>query len=284
MEGSVHVDDGGTDTSSTPTTETPTGEKSQGTVKDVQTSGESGTDSHVESQSEQHLTEKGTKLDSDPLTAAHQELANERKLRGQYETVLKSPELLRRFAQEAGYTLAEAKDALKEEVYSADKLQTGEDVARALNEVRASATSYKTEIDSLKRELSDLKSGRQQEQFVSTLTHDVSEVRGKYPALDPTDPAYDPDLEREIGELYQEVDLDEQTGRFRGKYSLVKIADRVMKAAGIAKKKGSQEAQTDVKVKERGKVTTSSKPAGEASESSDPGTAIAQRIAKALKK
>jgi len=109
MEGSVHVDDGGTDTSSTPTTETPTGEKSQGTVKDVQTSGESGTDSHVESQSEQHLTEKGTKLDSDPLTAAHQELANERKLRGQYETVLKSPELLRRLHKKQDIPLQKQK-------------------------------------------------------------------------------------------------------------------------------------------------------------------------------
>lgn len=292
MEGSVQIDDGGTTVSSSAPVQTQTPAESTGT-EDVKVESEiQATETPKEetpAESPVQYTEKGTKLDNDPLSAAHQQLANERNLRTQYETVLKSPELLSKFAKEAGYTLGEAKEAIKEELYSADKLQTGEDVANALNELRSTSvketSTYKEEVKSLRKELEDLKAGRQVERVTNTINSEVSAIRTKYSALNPKDPSYDKELETEIGEMYHELDFDEKTGGYKGNYSLMKLTDRIMRAAGKMKKKGSEEAQTTIINKEKGKVVTSSKPStGEGGESDDPGTAIAQRIARSLKK
>lgn len=293
MEGSVQTDEGGVPSTTTETAQPAEGTKTE-TTEDVKAGeGTQATETQTEETSDANgkakLTEKGTKLDPDPLTAAHQELANERKLRGQYEMVLKSPELLRKFAKEAGYTLEEAKEALEEEVYSADKLQTGEDVAKALNEVRTTSVkeirTTKELLTSLQKEVAELKAERQVGRVTSTLTSDVSAIREKYPVLNPKDPSYDPELEKEIGKMYRDLDYDEERGSFRGNISLLRLTDRIMRAANAGRKKGSEEAQTDIRVKERGKVVTSSKSSsGEGTESDDPGTAIAQRIAKSLKR
>src|SRR5690606_18792007 len=62
-----------------------------------------------EGEGQPKLTEKGTKLDPNPLSAAHQELANERRKLAQYQQVLSNPEMLKRYAAQMGMTLAEAK-------------------------------------------------------------------------------------------------------------------------------------------------------------------------------
>jgi DNA-binding transcriptional MerR regulator len=291
MEGSVQTDEGGAPTTSPAPVQTQVADDTG--AEDVKVESETREteipESKSSTESEVKLTEKGTKLDPDPLSAAHQQLANERSLRTQYETVLRSPELLKKFAKEAGYTLEEAKEALKEEVYSADKLQTGEDVANALNEIRSMTTketkTYREQVENLQKELNDLKAGREREALVSKTTSDVTAIRAKYSELNPKDPSYDKELESEIGKMYYKLDFDEGSQRWLGRYSLAEITDFKMSGMTRAKKKGSEEAQTDIKVKERGKVVTSSKPSsGEGAESDDPGTAIAQRIARSFKK
>lgn len=289
MEGSVQVDNGGGPTlTSTPAQITDVGTEVKDSINSGSQEIESQDNKSETTDSEVKLTEKGTKLDPNPESAIHQQLANERKLRTDYETVLKSPELLKKFAREAGYSLTEAKEALEEEVYSQDNLQTGADVAKALNEIRSTsvkeAKTYREQIQKLEKELGDLKAGREIEQVTTTIKSDILAIQGKYPELNPKDPSYDKDLETEIAEMYNELDFDQQTGGYRGQYSIAKLTDRIMRAAGKAKKKGSQEAQTDIKVKERGKIVTSSKPSNEGAESDDPGTAIAQRIAKSFKR
>lgn len=284
MEGSVQVDEGGFPTSTQSTTTDDT------SVTDVKAEGQ--TETQGETGEKPELTEKGTKRDPNPESAVHQELANTRAKLKDFETVLRSPELLRKFAKEAGYSLEEAKAAIeeeKEDLYSADKLQTSEDVAKALNEMKSlskkETSGYKAEIEALKKQISDFTAREQSDRIVTTMSSEISAVREKYPSLNPKDPSYDKELEKEIGEMYYDLDFDKESNSFRGKVSLANITDRVMRAAGKAGKKASEEAQTDIKVKERGKVTTSSKPStGESAQSDDPGTAIAQKIARYFKK
>lgn len=244
-----------------------------------------------EGEGQPKLTEKGTKLDPNPLSAAHQELANERRKLAQYQQVLSNPEMLKRYAAQMGMTLAEAKADIKEEqkqlAYTADRFKTPEDLANALNEMDG---KYSKTIEELRAENQRLKEGftgfsqsRQVERVANNMQRDVVSVREKYPELDPKSPEYDPELEKEIADFYEELDLDPATGGYKGQFSLAKIADRVMRASGRAMKKGSQQAQTNVRVKQAGKVVTSSKsPSKEGKESNDPGTVIAQRIAKAM--
>lgn len=283
-EGSVHVDDVGTPTSSNYQDE------SVDTSSEVETNEGESDNSESQDQDDTQYTEKGTKLDSNPQSAAYQQLANERKLRTQYEQVLQSPELLRKYAKEAGFTLEEAREEIKEakeELYSADKFQTADDVANALNELKTSFSGkvqeYEKTITQLKQELSGLSSSRRQEQIASSLQSDITTVREKYPELNPKSPDFDPELEKEIGELYYELDFDQQAGTYRGQHSLANITERIMRAAGRAKQRGTEEAHTTVAKKVSGRVVTSKKSTSrDSGESSDPSTSIAQKIAKIM--
>lgn len=241
----------------------------------------------------QALTDKGTKLDPNPLSAAHQQLANERRLRQQFQAVLSDPIALAKYAKESGFTIGEAKAEIKEEqakLYTPDRFKTPEDVANALNEIHASNQKSLAELKAENQRLRDGMTGFTESQHVehvaNTMQQDIGTVREKYPQLNPKSPEYDPELEKEIGSFYHEldaVDLNDPSKGYRGQFSIAKIADRIMSAAGKARKKGSEQAQTDVRVKQAGRVVTSSKTTSkEAPESKDAGTVIAQRIAKAM--
>lgn len=235
-------------------------------------------------------TEKGTRLDPNPQSAAYQQLANERRLRQQFQAVLSDPVALRKYAKESGYTLEEAKAEIQGEqakVYTPDRFKTPEDVANALNEIHAnsekSLAELKAENQRLREGFSGFNQSRHIEHVANNMSTDIGTVREKYPELNPKSPDYDPELEKEIGSFYHELDFDPQTGGYKGNHSIASIADRVMRAAGRARQRGSEQAQTNVRVKQAGRVVTSSRTTSkEAPESKDPGTVIAQRIAKAM--
>lgn len=238
----------------------------------------------------QQLTEKGTKLDPNPLSAAHQELANERKLRAQYEQVLSDPALLRKYAKEAGISFEEAKAEIKEEqakLYTPDRFKSAQDLADVFNELQSGFEKTTKEIreenQRLREELSGINGSRRMEQIASNMGNEISAVREKYPQLDPKNPEYDAELEKEIGSFYHKLDFDPQLGGYRGNYSLAEITDTLMRVRGEGAKRGSQQAQTIVKTRQAGKVVTSSKGGGKDTPTvSNPGTSIAQKIAKTL--
>jgi hypothetical protein len=293
MEGSVQVDNG-----------SPVGEVNTGTSEATESKESEVKETPVkEGEGEVKYTEKGTKLDPNPESAVHQELANAKRTIQQMTTVLKSPELLRRYAKESGMTLEEAKEEIKEkqeqveEEFSAEKLQTGDDVARALNEIKKGygkeTQTLKETIKNLQSKLDGMSNQSRVEKAVSTLGNDISSVRGKYDQLDPkmdkdgkpTNPNYNPELENHIGALYKKLDIDEQTGVPRGNVSLAEVADAVMIGVESARKAGSQEAQTVIKEKRAGRIVTTSKGVPESeSEDEDAGTTIANRISKYFKK
>lgn len=241
------------------------------------------------------LTEKGTKLDPNPLSAAHQQLANERAKIASYEKVLSDPALLRKFAKEMGMTLEEAKAEIKDQQqeiksYTPDRFKTAQDIADVLNELQGGLAKtnaeLKEEVQRLRGDLSGISSSRQAERVVNTMQSDISSVRSKYPQLDPKSPEYDKDLEEEIGSFYLEldgIDPNDPSKGVKGNFSLAKIAERFMKVRGVGAKEGSSRAQTTVKVRQAGRVVTTSKAsAKDTPASSDPGTSIAQKIAKTL--
>lgn len=292
-EGSQEIDGGGM-----PTT-TVNDDQSQDESIEVRDEGKDqdgeaqATDTQNQGEQDQQLTEKGTKLDPNPLSAAHQQLANERRLRQQFQAVLSDPVALRKYAKESGYSMEEAKAEIKEEVaktYTPDRFKTPEDVANALNEIQAnsqkSLAELREENKRLREGFTGFNESRHIEHVANTMQQDIGTIRGKYSELNPKSPDYDPELEKEIGSFYHKLDAvdpnDSEKG-YKGQFSIAEIADSFMRAAGRAKKKGSEEAQTNVRVKQAGRVVTSSKTASKGeSESKDPGTVIAQRIAKAL--
>jgi hypothetical protein len=280
-EGSVSVDEG----QALPSYDNDDSTEESQEVEETQS------DSEEESQSEEaqeetpELTEKGTKLDPDPMSALNQQLANERRMRQQYENVLQNPDNLKRYAQEFGLTLAEAKAEVKEQqqAFTPDKFQTVDDIAKTFNEFSSTITELREENKKLSEHLSGLSSESQIERVTNSISKDISTVREKYPELNPKSPNYDQGLEKEIGELYHELDYDQSMRGYRGNHSLANITDRIMRAAGRARNKGSQEAQTQVKVKQAGRVVTSGKKTDSSTkESTNPSTVIAQRISKAL--
>lgn len=240
------------------------------------------------------LTEKGTKLDPNPQSAVHQQLANARRTIQQYQQVLTNPDYLRRYAKEAGMTLTEAKAEIKEaqkeeaKAFTPDKFNTAEDIANALNQLDG---KYNKTVEELRAEnarlqagLTGFTQGERYKQVANTMQNDVTSVREKYPELNPKDPSYDKELEGSIGDLYHKLDFDPKTGGYKGEHSLAEITETVMGAVVRGRKSGSEQAQTDVRVKKAGKVVTSSKSTSkEVTESKDPGTVIAQRISKAIK-
>jgi len=285
-EGSVVVDEGGF----------PTADVSESTSNEEVRDDTAQVDEqppNEEAQTEEEkveYTEKGTKLDPNPQSALHQQLANARRTLQQYEQVLSNPELLKRYAQQAGLTIAEAREEIVEEAdaLTPDRLKTVEDLTGTLNkmqsEFKREIKALRDENQALKGNLTGLSEGRRIEQVSNNLRNDVSTVREKYPELDPKSSEYDKELEEEIGRLYIDldaVDPSDLSKGFKGNYSMADLADRIMRAARKAQKRGSQRAQTDVQVKKSGRVVSSGKQSPEkVTESKDPGTVIAQRIAK----
>lgn len=295
-EGSVMVDEGTGIPSTEESEETSTEESTEEEVKKESETEEDDSSSSTEEEGEdQEVTEKGTKLDKDPKSAVHQKLANAERQVKQMTQVLTNPELFRKYAEENGMTLKEAKAEIKEEIedekdsieeFKPEQFKTSEDVAKALNSVRSSAQK---EIKALRDENKNLREGltgisgeRKSERINKFVTDGIAAVREKYPQLNPKSDDFDKELEGEIGALYEELDFDPRTKSFRGNVSLVKLTDRVMKAAGKAGKKASKKAQTDVKVKQAGKVTSGKGKSTGTTESDDPGTAIGQKIARTL--
>lgn len=242
-------------------------------------------------------TDKGTNLDPDPLTRANQLRANAEAMVKRYERVLASPELLREFAKKAGYSLAEAKEALndakdksEEVAFKPDRFKTKDDLASAFNEL---AGGYKKEISDLKKELEDLRKGftgfqanDRVRQVATTMSADISSVQKEYPQLNPSSPEYDPELEKRITAFYAKldaVDPDDLQKGFKGNISLAWVAEQFMGVAAGARKNGADSAKTQVIVKKAGRIVDTGKGGSSGKgESSNPGTSIALKIAQEM--
>jgi hypothetical protein len=268
----------------------------QSTAAETET--ESSETEKSETEDKAELSEKGTKLDPNPLSRAHQELANEKRLRTQMEQVLASPKLLAQFMEEQYgikapvTTEPKGQDApqtpdVKE--FKAEDLESLDDVAVVLNTLQKGfaekTQSYESEIKALKSQVEQLTQGGRDLQVANKLAEEVSGLK-KEPELDSESPDFVEGLEQKIAEQYYKLDFDVNTGRFRGNYSLDEIARNFLEAVRMGKTKGSIKAQTVVKDKTSGKVVTSPKvdDTGGDEENLSAQASIAQGVSKLFRK
>jgi hypothetical protein len=240
------------------------------------------------------LTEKGTKLDPNPASAVHQELANERRVRAVLESTLQDPEKLAKFIETAGIKLPNGVASVStveppKLEFSPDTLNTPEEAADALNKINSTFSEKFEEqakvISELTSQLQGLSSESRQTVVTNNLKGDISTVREEYPELNPKSSTFNPELEKKIGQQYKKLDYDEQTGSFRGNFSLAEIARDFMEVVSLAKGQGIKEAQTTIKEKQSGKVVTSGKQSASSDQApTSAGAAVAQIVKSAFRK
>lgn len=254
---------------------------------EAETSEESDTpdqDDSGKSQPGTQLTEKGTKLDPNPLSAAHQQLANERRIRQQYEQLLGNPQLLSQYIKaQYGTPVSQQGQAQPEfKEYKADDFENLDDVANVVNNLQKSfvdkTKAYEDKIMQLSNAVSLLTRSATQDKVASNIEREVVGLQG-IKELDPKSPEFIDGLESEIVSLYHRLDFDENTGTYRGQYSIADIGKSIVEAARKARQIGSQKAQTNIRRKAEGRVTTSTKVEDEVDDSKlSPADSIAKGI------
>lgn len=246
-------------------TETQETEENQETEQTQQS--EETQDTEVQQEDQPKRTEKGTKLDPNPQSAVHQELANERRARLDRDKVLGNPELLARYMEtQFGVKVQPRENTQTEEVktkkYTADDFQHIEDVAETVNKLQdgfeQKIQSVSEENKQLKQAVSSLLFNDRASQVARTMETDITSLRSE-PELNPRSPDFIEGLEEEIASMYHQLDFDESIGGYRGKQSLADIGKRIISTARKARQKGSIQAQTIVKDKSEGRVRTSQK-------------------------
>lgn len=229
-----------------------------------------------EDEAKDDLTDKGTKLDPNPLSRANQELANERAKVKLYEDTLNNPTTLKSYLSQI-----EGEKPLKTEEKPDEKELRYEDV-KTTEQAQTFLKQQKDKIDSKIKELDSTINGvrtSEKDRVVSSrITSDIQTVREKYPELNPKNDAYNPELDQAVGALFEQFDYDGQSKKFRGNASLVTIADTIMKAAGSSKKKGSEEAQTSIRDKRTGKASSGAASTTLDTSNMSPSQIIAARI------
>lgn len=303
-EGSVFVDGiDGEDSSEESTNESVNNqseENSEGeesTTAEESTEAEAGKTEAVEgeegAEAKADVTEKGTKLDPDPLSQANQLRANAEAQTRQYEALLNDPDRLKAYVKEL-----EAESGVKQEETTSPaldsldptKLETVEDLQ---NFAKALKEATQAEISQVQKQLSGFTSTQVEEKTISRIQGEISSIKDTYPELrelnaDGTkNPDYNEELDTLIGETYNELDLDPKTGKYRGIISVKKIADKIMRARSVGEGSGSRKAQTNVVDKRGGRVITSQTGGeGKAIDESklSASATIAQRLQRASKK
>lgn len=260
-------------------------------------------DENDENSQQPKKTEKGTKLDPNPKSAVHQQLANERRIRTQMEQVLASPELIAKFVREQyGIEMPSGKGAAPtgqqpanqqtttttSKKWTAKDFESLEDVAEKFNGLQEQFTTEiqkrDEEIKGLKGQLGGMSERGRILQIADSLEGDVKALSAE-PELNPNSPEFIPGLEDEIGALYHKLDFDEASGMYRGNYSMREIGQSIIKTARTAKKAGSQRAQTIVKDKTGGRIRTGTQGnnQGASRDELPPAQSIAQGISRMFK-
>jgi len=268
-------DDNSEDTSSSNADKTEESEdESESTQKDK--SEEESTDK----KEEEDKTEKGTKLDPDPLSRANQELANERAKIRKYEEVLQDPKALRDYVAQFDKEEKTEKVEDQEPEIRIQDVKSTEDLQKFLSQRENKVNQKLKELDDT---IAEVKGSQNKSTVASQIQSDIVTVRETYPELNPKNSSYNKELDLAVGELYEKFDLDPETKSFRGKVSLKEVADIVMRAHGSSKKQGSEEAQTTVRDKRTGKPVSGSSKAAPDETNLSASQVIAQRMAQARK-
>lgn len=211
----------------------------------------------------QKLTDKGTKLDPNPQSAIHQELANAKREAEQYREFMSNPAQVKKYladleaelGEQTGESKAEIKDRAEDEnlVTDPNKIETPEDFKSYVNFLTKDLQKAKQD---LLRERDSIRYEAQEKAIGERLVSEIDSIQSKYSFLNPKSPDFDPILEKEIADQYEELDKDPRTGRYLGKVSVAAIAERAIRIRKLGEATGSKQAQTTVFDKRQGAVKT----------------------------
>lgn len=248
-----------------------------------------------ESEEGQKTTDKGTKLDSNPKSAVHQQLANANREMQRYQEFLQDPKAVRKYLEdlegELGEKTGETKEQIRDKaedenlVTDPSKIQTPEDLQ---SYIKFLTKGIEKEKESFRKERESFNQQATEKAINERLVSDIDTLQNKYPFLRATNadgsanPEFDAELEKEITDQYQELDFDKKSGKFLGKISILSIAERAIRIRKLGEATGSKKAQTVVQDKRAGAVKTGGGKTTSSDESKMTSTQlIASRIAKA---
>lgn len=204
--------------------------------------------------SQGQYTEKGTRLDPDPQSALHQQLANERRAR--IETEEKALRILQAYQQQAVQSQPQAQE--KKPLIDVSKLETREDLVNAFEQVENVIRSYEEKIGGLQQQLGQSKEVFEEDRNYSSLEREIGELR-KIPELTPGSPQHNQALEAEITQTYKDIAYDSYGRLLPNRPSLASVASRMVNTYRLANKQATRQAQTRTVQKSLGRVQNSNK-------------------------
>lgn len=228
-------------------------------------------------------TFKGTKQADDPISRLNQENANYKKFVGNVQSLLNDPVQLREYLGEL-----ESEKGVKAPAQQAGQGQPAQPTVNEINDLEQMIEKMET-VDDMKAVVKKMKDVFQKEtmkgiqrvedfekktqqsvqhqKFVQhvekvgqNIDREIQSAYQKYPQLreknpDGTkNPNFDPELDKLVGETFEKLDFDKNTGLYRGKVSFIEIADTIMNARGNGVKTGSRQAQTTIVDKRGGRI------------------------------
>ena len=268
-------------------------ESSQEEVSQDESQNES---SEEASKEEVKYTDKGTKLDPNPQSAVHQRLANAEREAKEYREFMQNPEQVKKYLEEleaavgkkTGESQEQIQNRAEEETLIDDpsKIVTPEDFQSYVKFLKRDIDKTKQE---LVRERETLRTEASERAISQRLVSDIDTIQGKYSFLRPTledgktpNPEFDSELEKEIADQFDEYDKDPRTGKYLGKTSILKIAERAIRIRKLGEATGSRSAQTTVLNKRAGALKTGGGQSGSSDESKMTATQlIASRMNRA---
>lgn len=260
-----------------------------------ETNGESQEENQTQDESGQKITDKGTKLDPNPKSAMHQELANAKREAEEYRKFMSDPKQVKKYLAEleaeVGEQTGESKDEIQDRaedenlITDPSKIVTPEDFQSYVKFLTKQLDKEKQE---LRKERETVRQEASERAINERLVSEIDTLQNKYSFLraknsDGTDnPEFDAELEKEITDQYEEYDKDPRTGNFLGKHSILAIAERAIRIRKLGEATGSKRAQTTVLDKRAGAVKTGGGQSGTSDESKMTATQlIAHRMNRA---
>jgi hypothetical protein len=231
-------------------------------------------DSQEEAQEETpQLTEKGTKLDPNPQSALHQQLANERRAR------LEAEERMLKIAQQFQQTQTQQPQEEQKPFLELDKLKTPEDIVNAFNQLHSMVNQSVSRAEKLEQVLQQNQAQSQEYLNLSNFSAEIAEVRSSYPELDENNKEfYNKALDSSLTKMYMNSAYDSQGRLLSNRPSFKQFADYYMEGIRQAQQVGSQRAQTNVQRKVSGKIVTSQKPTKGVPTSLSPEASLAREM------
>ena len=257
-EGSVEFENEVSDESTETTDESQENIKNSDEVVETKSEEESSTEKNEsgDEKSEDDKTEKGTKLDNDPLSRANQ-------LRANAEARFRQAEEYISYLKNRKQPQAVKPETEEELFLDASKIETTEDLQKYAASLRKVVEGKYAELEkSFSGSLQQREVERTQESVakgVESIQATYSELR-EFNADGTKNPSYNELLDKELADQFKELDFDKSNRVYRGRVDIAKLAGRIIKSYRSGKESGMTSAKTKIIDKTNGGIRTNAQP------------------------